>query len=490
MYSENGGTVRLFDDPPRVLVVGTAAQGIVKPLKHLVGDPSFIRGIEINPSVVDLMRNTFFEYSGRAYEGIAVRRIDARTFFAAPPEETFDVITLLNTFVSRDIGNSRRPDFIHTREALDRYLEFLEPDGLLLIEERDADERSRIAGYRLVNTLACLLEKRGARRPGDHFFLYRWNASPALHRFNRYLMAVVGKSPLSARRIDFFSKWLERRRVLETVERLSSVRTRPEHLPPGGTASPYSDFLNASDRDDFLGRGIDLSPATDDRPFLYDVYRQNDSFETLLRRNALAALALLALLLASLACSLRVRSYGSAFLFFVYFVMIGLGYLTLEFAFMNRYQKYTGSPSLSLVFILGVLLVSSGLGAFCSRRFSARTRTILLAAIPLVVLGHLGAGDSLVTALTGSAFRNGLLVASSLFPLGFLMGVPLPLGISEIKKRYGERPVPLFYASSCTASAFSILFAHAIMLDFGIKASLGAGAACYALALSLILMLS
>ncbi|MFZ3085966.1 MAG: hypothetical protein WA097_04870, partial [Candidatus Hydromicrobium sp.] len=104
MFTKNEKEYRLFEEDPHVLIIGTAAQGIVKPIKHLTRNYSLIKGIEINPGVVSIMENEFLEYSGRAYEDISIDIIDARTFLKNT-EDKYDLITLLNTYKTKNIGS-------------------------------------------------------------------------------------------------------------------------------------------------------------------------------------------------------------------------------------------------------------------------------------------------------------------------------------------------------------------------------------------------
>jgi spermidine synthase len=77
MYCENGIQYTLFDPPPRVFIIGTSAEGIVKSVKFLVKDLSLIDTVEINPAIVRIMQNELFELSCRAYENVDVKITDA-----------------------------------------------------------------------------------------------------------------------------------------------------------------------------------------------------------------------------------------------------------------------------------------------------------------------------------------------------------------------------------------------------------------------------
>ena len=50
----------LFSKSPRVLIIGTSAEGIVKSIKFLVKDYLLIDSVEINPAIVKIMQNELF----------------------------------------------------------------------------------------------------------------------------------------------------------------------------------------------------------------------------------------------------------------------------------------------------------------------------------------------------------------------------------------------------------------------------------------------
>ena len=72
-----------------MFIIGTPTQGIVKSIHLLVKDPSPINTVEINPAIVDLMRN---------------------------------------------IGCFRDPDFVHTRYGITHYRDHLDDDSSPLFE--------------------------------------------------------------------------------------------------------------------------------------------------------------------------------------------------------------------------------------------------------------------------------------------------------------------------------------------------------------------
>jgi len=76
----------------------------------------------------------------------------------------------LNTYTMHNIGYFGEPDFVHPRDAIDRYLDRLNDGGFLLFEERDINERCRCGIFKLLSNCLRALEDRGWQEPGRHFF--------------------------------------------------------------------------------------------------------------------------------------------------------------------------------------------------------------------------------------------------------------------------------------------------------------------------------
>ncbi len=83
--------------------------------------------------------------------------------------------------------------------------------------------------------------------------------------------------------------------------------------------------------------------------------------------------AVLAFLVLPLALSPETRSGRS--LRVLYFIAIGLGYIMVEIAFIQRFVLFLGYPTYALTVVVFLMLLSSGVGSLVSRRwFSEPTR--------------------------------------------------------------------------------------------------------------------
>src|SRR5579862_6928114 len=67
----------------------------------------------------------------------------------------------------------------------------------------------------------------------------------------------------------------------------------------------------------------------------------------------------------------------------LYFVAVGLGYILVEIAFIQRFVLFLGHPTYALTVVIFLLMLSSGAGSLFSRRWLPRTE---LCWVPLLLV--------------------------------------------------------------------------------------------------------
>src|SRR5271170_5884171 len=78
-----------------------------------------------------------------------------------------------------------------------------------------------------------------------------------------------------------------------------------------------------------------------------------------------------------------------AFPLLAFFAAIGGGFILIELSQMQRLMIFLGHPSYALSVVLFVLLISSGLGSFCTERFTrngSNTDAIIAPLMPLLIV--------------------------------------------------------------------------------------------------------
>jgi len=167
----------------------------------------------------------------------------------------------------------------------------------------------------------------------------------------------------------------------------------------------------------------------------------------------------------------------------LYFVGIGLAFILVEIAFIQRLVLFLGHPTYALAVAVLALLLASALGSRYSQRWpeerlASRVRATLLAlAGMLALLGLLVA--PLVTRLVWLALEARVLLAAFLLVLpGFLMGTAFPSGLRLLRLAC---PAALEWAWAVNAAASVLGSALAVFLSIhlGIWQTMAAGALCY-----------
>jgi hypothetical protein len=184
----------------------------------------------------------------------------------------------------------------------------------------------------------------------------------------------------------------------------------------------------------------------------------------------LVAISLLAtaviLLLPPVVLRARLPREGGVLSFLLYFVCIGVGYILVQVALIQKFVILLGHPTYALTVIIFSMLVASSLGSYFSRRFLARSDDRLMRALGTVAV--------LVTALAllVPVVSNAgipwplplkiLVTAAMISPAAFAMGMPFPTGLARLEHRNAASvrwAWALNAASSVLGSASAIFLA-------------------------------
>jgi hypothetical protein len=288
---------------------------------------------------------------------------------------------------------------------------------------------------------------------------------------------------------------------------LQQRRLRPLHLPGVSSAPSYSRLITDPDPSSVsLPYPAILEPATDDRPFfnqrsslsslgvrdLIGVFTTDRSGPRATEQRPVAEVILMvvafettvaAVLLVGLPLwSVRRRVGSGGIATAVLFGGLGVAYIVVELALLQRFSLFIGHPTVLLSTVLAALLLSSGAGAWWSDRLDRRTRltgAALTACVAIVAVA------AVAPAITGAALGLPLgwrvaLTAGMLAPPGFAMGVPFPLLIRRLSRRRSAL-IPLGWAANGVGSVAGSVVATMVGMSFGFSAALVVGAVLYLL---------
>jgi len=167
----------------------------------------------------------------------------------------------------------------------------------------------------------------------------------------------------------------------------------------------------------------------------------------------------------------------------LYFLAGGAGFMLVEMALIQDFTNLLSDPVPAVALVLAGLLVFSGVGAAASSAWNRpgliRSAGALVAALALLLalrpwfLGRL---------LGLSPLLSAPIALLLLAVLGFLLGVPLPVGLRLFAPQAGQR------AYAWTVNGIFSVLASVLALPLAMSAGIGAvylgGACCYALLLA------
>jgi hypothetical protein len=166
----------------------------------------------------------------------------------------------------------------------------------------------------------------------------------------------------------------------------------------------------------------------------------------------------------------------------LYFLCIGIGYILVQVALIQKFVMLLGHPTYALTVIIFSMLVFSGLGSFFSRRIirgdDKRLRTVLIAVALVVsilafatpVVSDIG----IVWPLSVKMLVTALLIA----PAAFCMGIPFPSGLSRLEQIHPDS-VRWAWALNAASSVLGSATAIFLAIYLGLRETLLVGGILY-----------
>ncbi len=457
------------------------------------GSPS-VTGIEINPIIVnDVMTSRYADWSYHLYTlpQVHVYVSDGRSFIRGTAER-YDVIqmTLVDTWASTAAGAfALSENNLYTVEAFRQYFDHLNPDGMIAITRWEF-RRPREA-LRVVSEGMAALRQMGVSDPSGHFMVF---SEGALKDDGIPVVVLAKKSPFTPEE--------------EAAARAHMKETAlvAQYMPSERPQNPFSQLI-ASKEPALFARiyEFNVSPVTDNNPFFFFTLKTSQILNRTVVNRAmdwkvnLGVVVLAMVVLISVAAVLLFLvlplwlhgGSGAHALNLVYFVAIGLGYILVEMAFIQRFVLFLGHPTYALTVVIFLLLLSSGAGSVASRRWLEEPRRVR---IPLVIIAaaivaYVLALPTVLGALVGLPFLAKLAVSGALLiPLGFAMGMPFPTGLrwlAALASAETASVVEWAWAMNAASSVLGSVLAIVIAIEFGLNVTLTYGAAAYLLAFAL-----
>jgi SAM-dependent methyltransferase len=445
--------------PRSVLVLG--AGGGFDVALALQAGARRVDAVEINGAMVRFAR-ALGAFTGHVFDrpDVHVHIAEARRF-VRDSARSWDVVSLslLETDPAAARTNTGYQSWVLTSEAFDAYLGRLNPGGVVAVVQNVEP-----LAEKTVATALDSLARRGVARDAAFerlavFSLPGGESGP----FAR--LVLVARDPLAPST------------CVRLQEAAKDAGLEAQWLPGLASQEPYRALATGHvSLDAWVGRSpYRIGPATDDRPFFYDV---NRAVPLLFVLTGVAAALLLAVVI------LREATAGGAPLSgLAVAALLGAGFMALESVLIARGQFLLGGPALAVPLVVGSLLVfAGGAGLALVAAPGARPRATLVAgatATAAIAVAQAWLWPGAVAAARGASTTT---LAGAVLAMVAGLGLPAGLCFPACLRLWSRREAgatAALYSANALAAVLGASLATTISMSGGLSAAMAAAACAY-----------
>ncbi|MBT8118850.1 MAG: SAM-dependent methyltransferase [Gammaproteobacteria bacterium] len=486
----------LHDSAEKLLILSSATGAAI--LQADYHELPQIDAVEPDEQLSLLITERFAEYFGwhRIKHKVEIHTIAPRGFAAS--DNDYDLVVMGPSGASA--GGSAgvyalSTSYDYTVEALQSYLELLADDGLLSITMwTSTPERGNL---KLFTTAVAAMNNTGISEPQNNIAWIRsWNTATL----------ILKKTALTAEQI-------------KRVREFSLSRSFDLAWLPGITPNDVNQFQLLQEPVFYLAaRSVlqqqspvpeynfieqykfDIRPTTDNRPYFNNFFMWSSfdeflampgqagismigvGYPTLLFTLVQASMAAVVLILLPLLLlrSVKVkteikREAGKRKNIVIYFMAIGLAFLFIEIAFIQKFTLILSQPLYAVAVALCAFLIFSGCGSLYVQRLMEtaessvipdliRRSVILIAVIVILYITVLPSLSSTIMALPETVRIISAFIMAA--PLAFVMGMPFPLGMAVLQQNHPHL-MPWAWGINGCASVLSAVLAVLLAMEIG-----------------------
>jgi hypothetical protein len=459
-----------------------------------------ITGVEINKIIATtIMREKFPNLSRGLYlrPDVHIFVEDGRAFVRRSRQK-YQVLqaTLVDTWASTAAGAfALSENNLYTTQAFDDYLTHLTDDGILAFTRWGFDPPRE--SLRLITLAMTALRNLGETDPARHVIVGR-EFSAALAGWGARDTVLISRRPFRAEDIS------------RARQALAEAGMDAVYLPDELIRNQFTALLRSPDPQSYESRyPFDISPVTDNRPFFFYTVQPRDLWEFIMRASRNSAdykvnraipllfellgvsvvATLIILALPPVVLRTRLPREKPVLAFLLYFLAIGAGYILIEVALIQKFVLFLGHPTYALTVVIFSLLVSSGAGSYASGRVigasAARWRWVLFGVAILIGLLAVDVVVLLPKGITLPLAGKIAVTIALIFPAGFLMGMPFPVGLTRLEL-FQSASVRWAWSLNAAASVLGSVAALVFAFYLGLVQTLLIGGVLYLVALAIV----
>jgi len=481
----------------RLLIVGGGGGSDI--LQALFHKTKWIDVLELNPQIINFLSEKYARYSGFLYaqDTIKVYAEDVRGFLSKQKQDdttAYDLIqiSLIDSFNASASGlYALHASYLYTVEALHSYFQHLNPDGYLAISRWiKTPPRDSI---KIFSTAIKALEKQQIPKQiiPEHLVLIRaWQTSTLLVKKNPFTQLEINNIKQFCQARAFDVVWYPGIKASE-VNKFNRFRQPWLYQAANSLLSdPEKKFIKEYK--------YYIYPATDDKPFFHHFFKWS-GFKELLSLANQGGLALVEMGYIVLITTLILAIFSSFILIllplivfyfrskntvafslpvierirlFIYFFAIGLAFLFIEIAMMQKFILFLYHPIYALPVVLTAFMIFAGVGSALTNyllAYYSPKQVLRNAVIAIVVLGLFYSYFLNYFFVMMVTYSLGIKITVSFIciaPLAICMGIPFPLGLSTLSF-LNNSFIPWAWGINGCASVISAVLASLLAIHYG-----------------------
>ncbi|MCI0616712.1 hypothetical protein L0244_27345 [bacterium] len=482
-----------FIKNPNAMIIGPG--GGIEVQSALTYHPKSITAVELDPLIVQIVLGRFSKYIGGIYKrpDVSLVNEEGRSFIRRS-DEKYDIIQQKANSHPMAIASGAlnlSETYLLTKEAFHEYLDHLAPNGFLTI--------GRQGGIRLLNLGREVLLERGVK---DY-----WKRMVLIGERDFAQVFLMKNGIFTDEELAYIMKYCANKK-----ERLLYSPSRRDT-----SNNVFTQLMRDESHDTVVKQApFELEAPTDDKPFMEHFYRVQSLFSKEMREKGLqpfwasaglaaftmyeatySDLSLYVILVeASLLSTifiiyplLKMKREGiavhGAWSLLIYFFSLGAGFILIEICFIQKYILFIGYPVYAVAAILSALLIAAGVGSYCSSRLkkdSIRILRVVICALVTIILIQIVLVPWFFRQFLAAPFIIRIILSILLiFPCGFFMGMPFPIGLSLTAER-NKNFIPWAWGINGYATVIGSVLSVILALHFGFRVVLLIAAAIYVLA--------
>ncbi|HEX4334939.1 MAG TPA: hypothetical protein VH062_03435 [Polyangiaceae bacterium] len=467
---------------PKVFIIGLGGGNDAWAAK--LNNARSVKAIELNWPIVALHREVMRDYSQSLVEDPRVDLVVGEGRSALMRDTNhYDVIQMtgIDTWTALASGAYvLAENYLYTREAIESMYVHLEPGGILQIS-RFAEAMEAL---RMLSNMHSALEELGA---AAHFE----DSVQALATDDKIMAIQLKKGPFT------------REEQQSTEKFANAAGIRIVYQPKDMREGPVDRFIREPDKQSLIDAfPMNISPTIDDKPYFFNYARWQHPIASVQRIDDIPSasqgnpMLILSQLLVSIVLSALLIVYPIARRsddlpktgkgrYFIYFAGLGLGFIFIEVAAIQKLTLFLGQPVYSLTVTLFSLLVFTGLGSLLfAGRLSPRDRRAwaIPLGIALFIAIFLGGSSLFVSHLIGLPVAVRIALAALLLcPVGILLGIPFAYGLRVVADNHPAL-TSWAWAINGSVSVVGSILTVIVSMNFGFTAVMCCAVVAYLVA--------